>query len=282
MACTNPIVMRGKFGGYYDDVYYPCRRCMSCRISITQEWTTRLECELRFHSSSCFLTLTYDDEHLPVDGSLRPEHMRDFLKRLRYYIPEKIKYYGVGEYGERQGRPHYHLIIFGWQPPLDDLIVHGVLRHSKFLTKVWTYGFNAVGTVTHDSIQYTVGYVRKKLYGQEAQNIYGFKVRPFARCSNGIGLRYAQEKSEDIRRNMTVMIKGVNRGLPKYFSDKLELDKDVLKMRSPKRVADVMDGQCVDRMEAEKLIYASDVQKEKNHEALHDLRSACPGSGSDI
>lgn len=75
--------------------------------------------EAKEHGDNAFLTLTYDDEHLPLtrDGimTLHPPHVPEFLKRLRDQIhPVKIRYFGIGEYGTHTQRPHYHLGLFGY------------------------------------------------------------------------------------------------------------------------------------------------------------------------
>lgn len=63
-------------------------------------------------SASCFLTLTYADEHLPYGGSLSREHLRNFFKREVYY-GGPVRYYACGEYGDRTQRAHYHAALFG-------------------------------------------------------------------------------------------------------------------------------------------------------------------------
>lgn len=90
---------------------YGCGQCMPCRINRRRIWTLRLMLE----AAQCraqFVTLTYRDEFLP--GELVPSHLTLYLKRLRFRIaPRKLRYYAVGEYGERRGRPHFHLVIYG-------------------------------------------------------------------------------------------------------------------------------------------------------------------------
>ncbi len=59
-----------------------------------------------------YVTLTYNQEHLPPGGNLVPEHLVGYLKRLRKNTKSTFKYLACGEYGDKKGRPHYHLIIF--------------------------------------------------------------------------------------------------------------------------------------------------------------------------
>lgn len=67
--------------------------------------------EARQHSENFFVTLTYNDENLPADGVSKTE-IQLFMKRLRSRVSKKIRYFAVGEYGERFKRPHYHLVLF--------------------------------------------------------------------------------------------------------------------------------------------------------------------------
>lgn len=136
---------------------------------------------------SCFLTLTYDKEHLPESGSLVPEHLQKFLKRLRRELePRRIRFFAVGEYGERTLRPHYHLALFGV-----DLGSHvGLDRMVKL--KAWDLGNAHVGSLTVQSAQYIGGYVLKKLTNPDDPFVFkrlGGRHPEFARMSlrPGIG-----------------------------------------------------------------------------------------------
>lgn len=112
-----------------------------------------MQLELRFHECASFVTLTYSPENLPDDGSVQVEHLQLFLKRLRKALePRRIRFYAVGEYGERTMRPHYHLILYGVP-----------MTEGKLLSATWGLGLVHVGEVTPHSIQYTAGYVTKKM-----------------------------------------------------------------------------------------------------------------------
>ena len=67
-----------------------------------------------------FLTLTYDNEHIPLteDGvrTVSRSDMSKFLKeyKRRYNLrQEEFQYFGCCEYGDTFGRPHGHLLFFG-------------------------------------------------------------------------------------------------------------------------------------------------------------------------
>ena len=123
--------------------------------------------EAQTHEANCFLTLTYDDLHLPLNNGLDRDHVPSFLKRLRKAIsPTKIRYFQCGEYGSNLDRPHYHLAIFGYGFPdrkrwttRGDHTVH----RSEQLEQLWDLGFSEIGSLTFKSAAYIARYVTKKI-----------------------------------------------------------------------------------------------------------------------
>lgn len=225
MTCTRPWLYKMKDGSIIE---LPCGRCMACRIRKKSEWSLRLLNELEYWKESCFMTLTYKDENLPLDLSLNLSEIQKFIKRLRKAVKKKIKVFYCGEYGEENLRPHYHLIVFGWRPLLTDLYLLGEkksrkLYASRFIEGLWTFGFNNIGVVEHESIQYVCGYTTKKLYGPMAIAEYGARVRPFMHCSKGLGLRYALDHKDQIVEDKSVIVKGKKVGIPMYYKIKLGL-----------------------------------------------------------
>ena len=104
----------------YDDrrVSVPCGQCIGCRLERSRQWAVRCVHESSLHRFSSFITLTYNDEHLPSDRSLNVEHFQRFMKRLRKHLePLKIRFFHCGEYGDKFRRPHYHAIVFGYDFP---------------------------------------------------------------------------------------------------------------------------------------------------------------------
>lgn len=140
----------------------PCGKCLSCKINKSKEWAVRCVLESLYHDNNLFITLTYDDEHLPSDGLLYRKDVTDFIKRLRNYT--SLRYFGCGEYGTKNKRPHYHLILFGCD--LSDLrpIGNG-LYESKLISKLWPHGYNYIGFVTYQSCNYVAQYSTKKVFG---------------------------------------------------------------------------------------------------------------------
>lgn len=61
-TCFHPIrVPRGD--GF---LYVPCGSCPACRKSFHSKWRSRLESAIKTHASTLFITLTYDNDHLPL------------------------------------------------------------------------------------------------------------------------------------------------------------------------------------------------------------------------
>lgn len=170
----------------------PCGQCIECRIA--QARNNAAQCYAEFKTSNkneCwFLTLTYNDEHLPLhttidtttgelfEGiSLSKKDAQNFIKLLRYYYPDRnIRYMISGEYGEETKRPHMHAIIFNL--PLDDLKPWGANEagqkyfRSKRVEEIWGKGQVIIGAVTFDSMNYTARYVEKKILGKDAKWYY--------------------------------------------------------------------------------------------------------------
>lgn len=130
---------------------FGCGQCIHCRANKAREWTTRILLEMFDHGDSIFITLTYNDEHLPHDNNLQKRDVQNFIKRLRKDIqPQKIRYFMVGEYGDRSGRPHYHGALFGI----------GLMQNER-IGKAWSMGFVKIGDLNKNSARYMTGYIMK-------------------------------------------------------------------------------------------------------------------------
>lgn len=217
----------------------PCGRCIGCRLDRTSTWANRMVHESRFHEQNCFLTLTYDPEKYPDSGSLVKLHLSAFLKRLRRRIePQKIRFYGCGEYGEQNLHPHYHVIIFGYFPEDAERVNSGKnpIYASKFLESVWGHGFITVGQFTPETAAYTARYVTKKITGERAEKHYQridpdtgevLQVIPeFALMSRrpGIGAQHYERYTDDIYNDDFVVSRGKKYKTPSYYDRLLERD----------------------------------------------------------
>lgn len=138
------------------------------------------------HEDNSFLTLTYSDQHLPSNGLVCPRALQLFIKRLRKASNRKLRFYGVGEYGELTHRPHYHLALFGY-PTCDLGRTHAIRKECceqcNEIRKVWGKGNIVLGSLTGESAAYIAGYVTKK-----SVEINEETRKPFARMSNRPGI----------------------------------------------------------------------------------------------
>lgn len=170
---------------------YGCGQCMPCRISSRRLWATRLMLEARKHVCSLFVTLTYSNAHLPVGGTLVPADMQGFLKRVRAAVwPMRVRFYGVGEYGERGQRPHYHLCLFA----ADEV------RLREAIKSCWTFADieTDVRVLGWDLAWYIVGYIcNKRTNNRDQKNQEWLRGRhpEFARMSlkPGIGAEAVED-----------------------------------------------------------------------------------------
>jgi len=166
------VFSRGKaFSGI--EIKIPCGVCVGCRKERARQWAIRCLHEASLHNENCFVTLTFHDKYLPKNLSVDVRDLQLFLKRLRKKSQEKIRYYACGEYGDRYGRPHYHLLIFG-----RDYRTNGN-RISEEMVKAWSdpktgeeYGMICIGDVTFGSASYVAKYIMKKRLGGESKNNY--------------------------------------------------------------------------------------------------------------
>lgn len=219
------------------EITAPCGHCLGCYIDQSSEWSMRAKLELRNYSEACFLTLTYDDEHLPSDGELKRKDLQDFLKRLRRALdPKRIRFYGCGEYGAKGERPHYHLIIYGFCP--DDLSYLFTSDdgdknfRSPFIEKLWKNGFITVGMVTNASIRYCSLYLQKQFRDLCSDR----KVKPFRVFSTRPPLGYNGLLDEEIVSDR-VYISGKARKLPRSYLRRFESNEwsEVLPVIKEKR-----------------------------------------------
>ena len=132
--------------------------------------------EASLHQENCYLTLTYNNENLPQNGSLCHRDFQLFLKRLRKSIhPRGVRYYMCGEYGDELSRPHYHALLFGYD--FQDKRFHKRIKGnpsytSSRLSELWGKGFCTIGAVTIESASYVARYILKKQKGKDARAHY--------------------------------------------------------------------------------------------------------------
>lgn len=233
----------------------PCGKCIGCRLQQSRDWATRIMLESQDHDENWFVTLTYDDEHVPemefvksLDsdtgevlevGVLQTLSKRDlqlFNKRLRkYFSDDKIRFFACGEYGEQTARPHMHCIYFGLH--IKDLQFFKMSRLgdkyyiSDTLTRLWGKGHVLLAQLTWESAAYVARYVTKKFSGDLAKYWYDDigLTAPFTVMSRrpGIASNYFDNNAADLLKFDGGVI-STKKGAkvypnPRYFKRKLDL-----------------------------------------------------------
>lgn len=146
----------------------PCGTCIGCRTAKAKEWAVRCALEDAVYDVTCFVTLTFDEVHVPV--TLDRRHVQLYAKRVRT-AEGRVRYFASGEYGERNGRPHYHVLLFGVSPTSQSLVrawsrwrcdrrhVHTDAAGCERVA----VGFVSAEVANAARIAYTAGYCAKKI-----------------------------------------------------------------------------------------------------------------------
>jgi hypothetical protein len=244
----------------------PCGQCVGCRLAHSKGWAVRCMHEAQMYDNNCFITLTYAPEHLPVingQPTLVLDHYQKFMKRLRFlakgltpivnpypssddicdypvtWVHWPIRFFHAGEYGEKNGRPHYHACIFNYDFPdkvkLPRKSPSGMtLYRSAFLEEIWPYGFSSIGTVTFQSAAYVARYIMKKQNGPLSSRAYAapcpetgeilYRSKEYTTMSRrpGIGSLWFDEYSSDVYPHDYVIVNGRKCRPPKFYDGRLK------------------------------------------------------------
>jgi len=279
MQCYRPIEI---FGGKTSSgnwrigtgMTVPCGKCMGCKKQRARDWSIRLFHEMIEHKRSCFITLTYNDDNYPSDGSVSKRELQLFFKRLRkYYEERKIKYFACGEYGERSERAHYHAIIFGIGG-IKDLKLYAASKKngkdtfaSRTIEELWSLGNNVVGSVDIKSINYVVGYIRKKLGTKE----YTDREPPFQLQSQGLGLAYAERNKERIE-TLNLTFNGEKVTVPRYYLKKLGKNQELINEHMERSAEKASKYACERKLDVLEVRYRDRYQRELNQKALDSMK----------
>lgn len=217
----------------------PCGRCAACLANRVSNWSFRLRQEDKVSESSYFLTLTYDNDHLPITKNgfmdLRVSDLQKYFKRLRKAhegsggLGKPLKYYAVGEYGGRFHRPHYHILLFNAR--LSDIISskfaalaeRGIIEldgQTEYDIKYWGYEKKVSYTfgtkkfrVVHPEVRIghgtigmvsgaSVGYTMKYISKQwRPWHKNDDRTPQFSISSNGLGINYLTNQMVDWHRS---------------------------------------------------------------------------------
>jgi len=250
-----------------------CGQCIGCRLERSRQWAIRCHHEASLHDKNSFVTLTYNDENLPEDGSLSIRHFQLFMKRLRKKHGTGIRFYGCGEYGEKLGRPHYHVCLFNFDPPDKKLFkeTRGKrLYTSDDLDQVWGKGFTLTGDVTFQSAAYVARYITKKITGLGAEHHYEtfspktgeiYSKKPeFTTMSRrpGIGKKWLDTYKSDVFDYDFVIINDTKMRAPRYYDQQYEIsdpeDFELLKRKRKRAAIKHADNNTPDRLKVRETI----------------------------
>ena len=251
--------------GVYDVCQFPWDDGVGCRLAYSREWANRCYLESLTKSPNWFVTLTYNEEHLPRQfftndndeifevNSLQKNDLSSFIKRLRshydYYDKKNnMSFYACGEYGSNFFRPHYHLLIFGL--PIDDLVYHStkngfVTYNSPTFENLWKKGFVTINEFSWETAAYVARYMLKKQKGEDFEQYKKFNLVPeFVNMSRspGIAYDYYQMNKEKIFNDGFISVKNFkgifHDSIPAYYYRLLKKENPDLffSLKSKKRV----------------------------------------------
>lgn len=177
MICLHPLYVRewqGEEGNKLKTNSYhlvPCGKCVACLSQRRSTWTYRLQKERSASSYSFFLTLTYDNDKIPIRivenkpfFVFNKKHVQDYLKRVRFIINKMnpklvLRYYCVSEYGSKTHRPHYHMQLF----VQNDNSLQYMRTITQTLEKEWPFGYFQRKPTDDANIHYVTKYCIKGL-----------------------------------------------------------------------------------------------------------------------
>jgi len=248
----------------------PCGQCVGCRLEHSRQWAMRCLHEKKLHSRSCFITLTYDNDHLPEGGSLVKRDLQLFMKRLRKITGPALRFYACGEYGDVGSRPHYHVLLFNYDFADRKVFSGRNSKHpvslSRQLDAIWSVdgvpiGLAVVGDVTFESCAYVARYIMKKVTGDRSDDHYlrldadgrPYRLLPeFTVMSRrpGIGTGWFKRFGEEVAVHDSVLINGHEVRPPRFYDslmeltdpDRLAINKSVRRHRAIMNKADNTGG----------------------------------------
>lgn len=205
----------------YDYIEMPCRKCPECYAQMRSAWISRACAEAQLHDKMLYLTLTYDEDNVPVkkfandDGEFLQHQVlcyRDFqlfMKSLRKKFSDiKIRFFMCGEYGGITHRPHYHAILYGLSIlDLPDLEYYqdndngNPLYLSETMQTIWKRGLCVLGDCAVQTVAYVAGYVAGKMSpsGSTAWLQQFPEFRSFVRSSLSLGREWFEDNIDHFR-----------------------------------------------------------------------------------
>lgn len=178
MKCLSPVSIPAKVLGADANrkMLVPCGKCINCLRSRQASWIYRLQRETSTSKYAYFVTLTYDESHVPliyrdtleitdyntyiqnwnirdVEFTINPRDFTLYIKRLRKKLGDiKCKFYACMEYGDQFNRPHAHFVIF----------FNECSEYVQYaISSAWNKGFVTIEPITDSRIAYVTKYISK-------------------------------------------------------------------------------------------------------------------------
>lgn len=247
-----------------EEIKIPCGSCIGCRMDYSRMWMGRIVKEASLYPNNAFITLTYNNENLPIKDSINTEtgelitghplvkkHLQGFIKRLRreydyHFKHTGIRFYACGEYGGKTMRPHYHLAVFNINTTAwGDIKFHNnnfngdATWTSQKIEDIWGKGFCLIGDLTPQSAAYIARYMLKKQKGPTKKWYYESKgiISEYTSMSvkPGIAKDWYEQHKDEYWINDRVLIPQRHKApmitkTPAYFDKQLETEKGIEEM----------------------------------------------------
>jgi hypothetical protein len=255
MSCINPITINSKRSG---KIHVACGKCEFCLTGKRVQWTVRLKEELRGSASAFFITLTYEEDQMPMSEHGIPEVSKNdiqlFMKKLRRaderakedlkklkedskalkeaktkygfeYDPffdstldRKLKYFLTSEYGPQTQRPHYHMVLFNLTPVMQNKLEKYWSTFDRKTSLRISKGFVKIDPVTHGRLHYVSKYIT-----DPQPEIDLKRSKPFRLISKGIGQNYIDRALEYHQKTLNdyIVQDGYKLPIPRYLREKL-------------------------------------------------------------
>lgn len=144
-----------------------------------------------------------------------------------------IRFYLAGEYGERFGRPHFHICLFNCDFSDKHYLAKtpsgSKLYRSPTLEQLWKFGHSSVGELTFESAAYAARYIMKKQTGDGEKQEYKIidpdtgeiysKVKEYNNMSRrpGLGREWFNRYHRDWYPEGKLIVRGKEANTPRYY-----------------------------------------------------------------
>ena len=162
--CINPRI-------HPNGLQTPCHQCWQCRENRINDWVGRCIAEKETSLACTVVTLTYGGGDTPESRFLRKSDLTAYLKAIRN-DGHKVRFFGVGEYGSKKGRAHWHVVLF-WQSKMP----HREIR-KNITDEWWPHGFSHWDNCDVAGIRYVMKYITKVVGDDAHQKSMGMSRKP--------------------------------------------------------------------------------------------------------